>query len=155
MIVTIIESFTAAQPPFPDVVRVSVTFVSVISATDGMYTPLRAVSEGEKLPVPEVDQRPPDASVTLPLRFKFALLAQTVRSLPAFTTGTGVMVADYKGGYTIKSVKDGAGKNLPYIINNTMMRIDLPTALKTGDKFSFSVEWSYTEYNRQFFDGRG
>ena len=65
------------------------------------------------------------------------------------------MVTDYKGGYTIKSVKDGAGKNLPYIINNTMMRIDLPSALKTGDKFSFSVEWSYTEYNRQVFDGRG
>ncbi len=33
-------------------------------------------------------------------------------SVPAafFTTGTGVMVADYKGGYTIKSVKDGSGK---------------------------------------------
>ena len=78
-------------------------------------------------------------------------------SVPAafFTTGTGVMVSDYKGGYTIKSVKDAGGKNLPYIINNTMMRVDLPTALKTGEKFSFSVEWSYTEYNRQVFDGRG
>ena len=78
-------------------------------------------------------------------------------SIPAsfFSTATGVTVTDYKGGYTIKSVKDAAGKNLPYIINNTMMRIDLPTALKTGEKFSFSIDWSYTEYNRQVFDGRG
>ncbi len=78
-------------------------------------------------------------------------------SIPAsfFGTASGITVTDYKGGYTIKSVKDAAGKNLPYIINNTMMRIDLPAALKTGEKFSFSVDWSYTEYNRQVFDGRG
>ena len=47
-------------------------------------------------------------------------------------------ISDYQGGYTIKSVKDAAGKNLPYIINNTMMRVDLPAALKTGEKFTFS-----------------
>ena len=78
-------------------------------------------------------------------------------SIPAsfFGIATGITVTDYKGGYTIKSVKDAAGKNLPYIINNTMMRIDLPAPLKTGEKFSFSVDWSYTEYNRQVFDGRG
>ena len=78
-------------------------------------------------------------------------------SIPAsfFTLATGVPSSDYKGGYNIKSVKDAAGKSLSYTINNTMMRIDLPTALKTGEKFSFSIEWSYTEYNRQVFDGRG
>ena len=36
-----------------------------------------------------------------------------------------------------------------------MMRIDLPTPLKNGEKFIFSIDWSYTEYNRQIFDGRG
>ena len=78
-------------------------------------------------------------------------------SIPAsfFNTATGVTVSDYKGGHTIKSVKDVAGKNLPYIINQTMMRVDLPAPLKTGEKFSFSVEWSYTESNRQLYDGRG
>ena len=78
-------------------------------------------------------------------------------SIPAsfFNTATGVTVSDYKGGYKIKSVKDVAGKNLPYIINHTMMRVDLPAPLKTGEKFSFSVEWSYTESNRQVYDGRG
>jgi hypothetical protein len=78
-------------------------------------------------------------------------------SIPAayFSTASGVFVTDYKGGYTIKSVKDGSGKNLPYLINQTMMRVDLPAALKTGEKYSFSVEWSYAESNRQIFDGRG
>ena len=78
-------------------------------------------------------------------------------SIPAsfFNTATGVTVSDYKGGHTIKSVKDAAGKSLPYIINNTMMRVDLPAPLKTGEKFSFSVEWSYIESNRQVYDARG
>jgi hypothetical protein len=78
-------------------------------------------------------------------------------SIPAsfFNTSAGITVSDYKGGYTIKSVKDASGKNLPYIINNTMMRVDMPAPLKTGEKFSFSVEWSYRESNRQVFDGRG
>jgi hypothetical protein len=68
---------------------------------------------------------------------------------------SGITVSDYKGGYTIKSVKDAAGKPLPYTINNTMMRIDLPASMKTGDKFVFSVDWSYTEYDRHIFNGRG
>ncbi|HEY5918064.1 MAG TPA: M1 family metallopeptidase [Chryseolinea sp.] len=78
-------------------------------------------------------------------------------SIPAsfFNTSAGITVSDYKGGYNIKSLKDAGGKNLPYVINNTMMRVDLPTPLKTGEKFVFSVEWSYRESNRQVYDGRG
>jgi hypothetical protein len=78
-------------------------------------------------------------------------------SIPAafFNGASGVTVSDYKGGYTIKSVKDVTAKNLPYAINNTMMRVDLPTPLKSGEKFVFSIDWSYTEYDRQIFDGRG
>jgi hypothetical protein len=63
---------------------------------------------------------------------------------------------DYEGGYKIKSVKDAAsGKDLSYTINFTMMRVDLPAPMKTGDKYSFKVEWSYTEYDRMKFDERG
>jgi len=71
-------------------------------------------------------------------------------SIPAkfFAMNVGVTSTDYKGGYTIKSVKDVAGKALPYTINYTMMRIDLPAALKTGEKFVFSVEWSFQEKDR-------
>jgi hypothetical protein len=45
---------------------------------------------------------------------------------------SGIKDSDYKGGYTIASIKDATGKKLPYIINHTMMRIDLPAPLKTG-----------------------
>jgi hypothetical protein len=77
-------------------------------------------------------------------------------SLPgAFVGGRlGIVTDDYKGGYSIKSVKDASGKNLPYVINNTMMRIDLPAPLKTGAKYIFSVEWSYRESDRQVYDQR-
>lgn len=78
-------------------------------------------------------------------------------SLPAlFVSGTlGVKTDDYSGGYTIKALKDASGQTLPYIINNTMMRIDLPVPLKSGEQFIFSVEWSYQEYDRQRYEERG
>ena len=46
-------------------------------------------------------------------------------------------------GYNILSVKDKMGNPLKFTINETMMRVDLPTPLKTGGSFSFSVEWSF------------
>lgn len=62
----------------------------------------------------------------------------------------------YEGGFKIKSVKDAAtGKDLPYTINFTMMRVDLPAALKTGEKYAFKIEWSYIEKDRMRFSERG
>jgi hypothetical protein len=62
----------------------------------------------------------------------------------------------YDGGFKIKSVKDAAtGKDLSYTINFTMMRVDLPTTLKTGEKYSFKIEWSYVEKDRMKFSERG
>lgn len=71
-------------------------------------------------------------------------------SIPSkfFAMNVGITSNDYKGGYTIKSVKDATGKALAHTINYTMMRIDLPAPLKTGEKFTFSVEWSFQEKDR-------
>lgn len=82
---------------------------------------------------------------------------QVVDSLPAgmLNEVSGINPSDYVGGYKIKAVRDAAGKPLNHTINHTMMRVDLPVPLKSGEKFVFSVDWSYTEYNRQVFDGRG
>lgn len=55
---------------------------------------------------------------------------------------------DYKGGYKLGAVKDAAGKPLKYIVNATMMRIDLPQPLKSGEKYSFSIDWSYNINDR-------
>jgi hypothetical protein len=63
-------------------------------------------------------------------------------------------VSDFKGGYQIKAVKDASGKALPYIINNTMMRVDIPKPLKPGEKVSFGIDWSYNINDRSIFGGR-
>ena len=49
----------------------------------------------------------------------------------------------FDGGFNIEHVKDVNGKDLPHMINRTMMRIELPKAMKTGDKFSFKIKWWY------------
>jgi hypothetical protein len=47
-------------------------------------------------------------------------------------------------GCKIKSVKDKSGKPIKFIINGTMMRIDLPQALKAkGGNVTFSIEWEH------------
>lgn len=62
----------------------------------------------------------------------------------------------YDGGFKIKSVKDAVtGKDLPYTINFTMLRVNVPAAIKTGEKYSFKIEWSYTEKDRMKFSERG
>ncbi len=49
----------------------------------------------------------------------------------------------FDGGHKIESVTDPSGKKLPYVINETMMRIDLPVALKKGETFTFNIKWWY------------
>jgi hypothetical protein len=61
--------------------------------------------------------------------------------------------ADYDGGFKIKSVKSN-GKSMDYIINKTMMRIDLAEPLKAGTSMSFSMDWMYNINNRMSDGGR-
>jgi hypothetical protein len=87
---------------------------------------------------------------------KFKTTPNRVRdSVPTRQFANAVEAYDYDGGYKIKSVKDALGKDLPFTINFTMMRVELPTPIKTGDSYSFKVEWSYTEYDRMKYDERG
>ncbi len=53
----------------------------------------------------------------------------------------------YKGGYHITRVTDTNGNPLPYTINHTMMRIDLPRVLKSHDKIKFNIDWWYNINN--------
>ncbi|MFM7855514.1 MAG: M1 family peptidase, partial [Flammeovirgaceae bacterium] len=61
---------------------------------------------------------------------------------------------DWEGGYKVKSVTDISGKPLSFTINKTMMRVDLPTPLKSGGKVSFNIEWSYNVNDRNLYGGR-
>jgi hypothetical protein len=49
----------------------------------------------------------------------------------------------FDGGFKIEYVKDANGNSLPYTINQTMMRIDLASPLKSGEKVSFDLKWWY------------
>ena len=49
----------------------------------------------------------------------------------------------FDGGFNIEYVKDTNGNDLPHMINRTMMRVELPSPMKSGDKFSFQIKWWY------------
>ena len=48
-----------------------------------------------------------------------------------------------KFGHKIETVTDENGGPLKYTINKTMMRVDLPQPLKSGEKISLRVKWHY------------
>lgn len=58
-------------------------------------------------------------------------------------------------GVNLDKVTDAAGKPLNYVVNKTMMRIDLPQVLKKGQKFIFKIDWNYDISDRMKMGGRG
>jgi hypothetical protein len=61
---------------------------------------------------------------------------------------------DFDGGFKIDYVKDKAGKTLPYVVNKTMMRVDLPQPLKSKSSVAFTIKWWYNINNRIKHGGR-
>ena len=55
---------------------------------------------------------------------------------------------DFPSGVTIQSIKDDKGRDLNYIVNNTMMRVNLPESLPSGSAMTFSIEWKYSITDR-------
>jgi Peptidase family M1 domain len=84
---------------------------------------------------------------------------QSSSSMSKAQTDVGLKRYDKTGedkhGDKIVKITDEAGKALPYTINKTMMRVDLPKALKPGQSFSFKVDWFYFLNNRMAGGGRG
>lgn len=58
-------------------------------------------------------------------------------------------------GVHIQKVSDAGGKQMDYIINYTMMRINLATQLAPGAKISFKIDWYYNVSDRMVEGGRG
>jgi Peptidase family M1 domain len=57
-------------------------------------------------------------------------------------------------GFKLEYVKDVKGNPMNYTVNQTMMRIDLPTPMKPGEKITFSIKWWYNINNYQQDGGR-
>jgi hypothetical protein len=60
----------------------------------------------------------------------------------------------FEGGFNIGGVKDSSGRPLHYVINRTMMRIDLPQPLKAGARVAFSIDWNYKINEQKVLGGR-
>jgi hypothetical protein len=58
--------------------------------------------------------------------------------------------AKFDGGYKIKAVRDAAGKAMKYTIVHTMMRVELASPLRTGQKTAFSIDWSFNILPNKF-----
>lgn len=62
---------------------------------------------------------------------------------PTASFVSSYMTEAFDGGFNIEFVKDANGNPLPYTINQTMMRIDLPQPLASKSQVSFSIKWWY------------
>jgi hypothetical protein len=58
-------------------------------------------------------------------------------------------------GVNILKITDLLGAKLKYTVNKTMMRVELPAALKPGQKFALKVDWNYKITDRLTVGGRG
>ncbi len=85
-----------------------------------------------------------DFSSTIPKMTTDQHLKST--ELPAVDNGYGV---------NLEKVTDAAGNPLNFVVNKTMMRIDLPKILKKGEKITFKITWNYNIPNRMVMGGRG
>ena len=63
-------------------------------------------------------------------------------------------VANFDGGFKLEAVTDDHGGKLPYTVNGTMMRIDLPSPLKSGKSYSFKIKYWYNINDRMKIGGR-
>ncbi|MFA4869304.1 MAG: M1 family metallopeptidase [Pedobacter sp.] len=68
---------------------------------------------------------------------------------------TNIINPENKLGVQILKVTDEKGTALPYTINNTMMRIDLPATLQPKQKYKLRIIWNYNIANRMIDGGRG
>ena len=64
------------------------------------------------------------------------------------------MESGFDGGFHIEYLNDKSGNAMSYTINETMMRINLVTPLKSGEKVVFNIKWWYNLNNYRVDGGR-
>ena len=62
---------------------------------------------------------------------------------------------DREYGFEFKSVTDADGEDLSYIINDSMMRIDLPEGLAPDARLTFKIDWEHNIIDEEAVGGRG
>ncbi len=60
----------------------------------------------------------------------------------------------FEGGFEIEYVRDTRANDIPYTINGTMMRVDLPSAVVPNGGTSLKIKWHYRINDRMKVGGR-
>ena len=58
-------------------------------------------------------------------------------------------------GFEIEAVQGADGAPLPYTVVDTLMRVDLPAPLGTGETFELDIDWSFNIIDEPTIGGRG
>ena len=62
---------------------------------------------------------------------------------------------EWEGGFNITAVRDAQGKSLPFSITDSLLRIELPEAVKAGGgETGFTIEWSFPMVENKVVGGR-
>ncbi len=61
---------------------------------------------------------------------------------------------EWEGGFDIKSIRGPDGQNLQFSITDTLLRVELPKQLKSGEEFNFSIDWSLPLVDNKLIGGR-
>jgi len=89
----------------------------------------------------QLDQNVRAADSKTPLAKPESLENKAINGPTSFTKDN--LKKPFDGGFKIEAVKYEDGRDLSYFVNRTMMRINLPTPLASGDTFKFSIKWWY------------
>ncbi|MFN5459723.1 MAG: M1 family metallopeptidase, partial [Bacteroidota bacterium] len=73
----------------------------------------------------------------------------------SFNSFTRKMNYEFDGGYKNVKVKDSKGKDLNFVVQGTMMRVDLPSPIKSKQSFVFTIDWFNYINNARIYGGRG
>jgi hypothetical protein len=82
-------------------------------------------------------------------------MPKVVTAEQLYTLETGKIDKNKEYGFNITKATTFTGAALKYTINKTMMRIELPQALKPGQQFKFNIDWNYNIIERTKLGGRG
>ncbi|HEY0175728.1 MAG TPA: M1 family peptidase, partial [Pedobacter sp.] len=85
---------------------------------------------------------------------------QSTTTMPEIATtrtvdNAEISETDNGKGVSILKITDALGKELKYTVNKTMMRVEMPVPLKSGQQFIFNVNWKYKITDRIAEGGRG
>jgi hypothetical protein len=64
------------------------------------------------------------------------------------------MHGSFDGGFKLDYVKDKYNKDLRYVVNKTMMRVDPEVAIAPGASYQFKIKWWYNINDRKKIGGR-